>query len=218
MSRFIGFLKRDKKLIIISITVSLILTLCYTIYASAAYSARVQRGISQSILRLHVLPNSDDPDDQELKLRVRDGLLEFMQTFLTGGEDKATAIRLISENIPQLTETAQQIVYSHGFDYVVRLSFSSGRFPIRRYEHVTLPTGRYDALRVEIGSAAGNNWWCIAFPPLCFVDATQPRQPQPAPTLQNVLTAEQYSLIQTPNNARPQPRFFIVEFWQNLWR
>jgi len=214
-------IKRDKRLILTSLIIGLIITLTWGLVSTAIYAREMQRGIAERVVRLHVLPNSNSERDQALKLLVRDGILDIMHEFLTGDETKEDAIFLINSNIKLIEARAYQIIRENGADYKVSTDIIRERFPTRHYEGITLPPGYYTALRIDIGEASGNNWWCIVFPPLCFVNATRSqRQPTAETTLQNILTAEQYDLVTiTPESGvRLQARFRIVELWQNLIR
>jgi stage II sporulation protein R len=215
MSKVIEFIKRDKKIILAAVAVGLVAAMVYGLYSSAVYASNMQNGIADNVLRLHVLANSNMDVDQALKLHVRDGVLDVMRGFLTGDENKADVIALIEKNMDIIAARAREVITEHGLEFDVNIYFSYEFFPTVSYEGVTLPVGWYDALRVEIGAGAGRNWWCVAFPPLCFVEETRPQT-----GLNNVLTAEQYELVLTSpdSNVRLQARFKVVEVWQGLRR
>ena len=204
-------IKRDRRIVAVSLVVGFVLTIIIGLFSSYVYARNIHHGIAESIVRLHVVANSNSYEDQALKLYVRDETLELLRTFLMGDEDKSTVIELIETNMDTIIAHAQGVINERGFSYIVTAGFSYERFPTKHYENISLPPGYYTALRIDIGAADGHNWWCIAFPPLCFVDATRPQ----TPTLQNVLTAEQYELT-TSTNVTMRARFRIVEFWQNI--
>lgn len=118
-------------------------------------------------LRVHILANSDSAADQARKLQVRDALLADGAELFSGVQTLSQALDVARENLPRLTRTARNALDAAGCDDPVRLSLERARFNTRRYGDVTLPAGIYDALRVEIGDAAGANWWCVLFPALC---------------------------------------------------
>jgi stage II sporulation protein R len=218
MLNLINRIKNEKKTLAFAFAAGLLITAVYGLYGSAGYAADTQKGIADSILRLHVLANSDSEDDQRLKLLVRDGVLDVMKGFLDGDEGKDEVTELVADNMGLIIDKVNEIVAANGFEYDISAGFSYERFPAADYGGIVLPTGRYDALRIEIGGGAGRNWWCVAFPPLCFVDAALPKDTRAADghdtPLRNVLTAEQYDLLHAKGNGtRLQARFWVVEFW-----
>ena len=133
-----------------------------------------QGALADKVLRLHVLANSDSQADQALKLRVRDAVLERAEGLLAGAEDRAAAEALLAARLPDLAAAGADAVGAAGYGYPVTVSLEdSCWFPTRVYEDFALPAGLYTALRVEIGSGAGPNWWCVAFPPLCLGSGTE---------------------------------------------
>ena len=220
LSRIAEFIKRDRKLIAVSLVAGLVITFAWGLASTAVYARNIQRGIAENVVRLHVLPNSNSESDQQLKLYVRDGVLDIMREFLTGYEDKAAVLALVEYNMHEIKARAYEIIREHGKDYSVTASITRERFPTRHYDGVTLPVGYYTAIRIDIGEAAGQNWWCVAFPPLCFVRATRVQTPSNYSPLQNVLTAQQYELVTiTPESGtRLQARFRVVEIWNGIMR
>ncbi len=132
---------------------------------------RVCAHIRQQTLRLHILANSDRPEDQALKLRVRDALAEQCAALFAGAETLEQAEDAAQQALPQLQRTAEAVVAAAGCAQTVRTSLETVWFDTRTYEEYTLPAGRYRALRVELGNADGQNWWCCLFPPLCVAAA-----------------------------------------------
>ena len=212
-------IRKDRKIIAASLAAGFVLTSAFLLLSSYIYARDIQRGIADSVLRLHVVANSNTPEDQALKLHVRDAVLDLMRDFLTGEEDKQTVINLVEANFPAIITRAENVLAEHNAVFMVEAQITRERFPTRHYDGISLPPGYYTALRINIGTATGTNWWCIAFPPLCFVDATRPQNTR-TPTLQNVLTAEQYRLVTTTpaSGVNLRARFRIVELWQNIMR
>lgn len=126
----------------------------------------------ENLIRLHVLANSDSPADQELKLKVRDAIIAYLAPYLEHTTKKTAAEQIVFEHKDNLIELAEQILAMNGADYPVDLQIGMFDFPIKSYGNLVLPAGRYEAVRVLIGKAEGKNWWCVLFPPLCFVDIT----------------------------------------------
>lgn len=128
-----------------------------------------QSKLSDKLIRLHVVANSDDDQDQELKLMVRDNVLEELAQILDGNESKEEAQDKIMDSLDIIHQSAQMTVSNQGFDSTVNVSIiESEHFPTREYDTFSLPAGNYTSLRVEIGQAQGQNWWCVVFPPLCM--------------------------------------------------
>ncbi len=123
-----------------------------------------------NLIRLHVLANSNSPKDQDLKLLVRDTVIEETKSILGTVGDKQEAHRLLQSHRDRIEDAAQARVYGEGYAYPVAVQIGKFPFPLRKYGDLSLPEGVYDAVRVEIGSGAGDNWWCVLFPPLCLSD------------------------------------------------
>jgi len=133
-------------------------------------SAR-QSELSENLIRLHVVANSDSDKDQSLKLAVRDGVLKKLNTLLDGCTDKSAAEKIIGENKASLVAAAKEVIEEKGENSPVSASLAVEAFPTVKYDTFTLPAGNYTALRIIIGNGAGHNWWCVIFPPLCLTAA-----------------------------------------------
>ncbi len=168
--------------------------------------ATESEAISNQVLRLHILANSDSEEDQQLKLKVRDAILEEYNFYQMSSLEEAE--RYVADNLEAITQTAQQVVFSEGYDYPVKAEIVNMFFDTRRYEDFTMPAGRYDALRITIGNAEGHNWWCVLYPPLC-VPAAEPKQ-----ELEENLTEEQCEFV--GDSPKYDVRFAFVEVWENL--
>ncbi len=127
--------------------------------------------LSENLIRLHVVANSDSPEDQSIKLAVRDEVLRKLNALLDGCRDKSAAEKIIKENRELLVAAALEKVGELGKDYPVSASLGVESFPTVRYGSFSLPAGSYTSLRVIIGNGAGKNWWCVVFPPLCLTAA-----------------------------------------------
>lgn len=148
----------------LSLLIALCVSLCTGTWAQAKQSA-----ISENLVRLHVLAVSDDEEEQSIKLKVRDAVLEYISPRLEGAESSDDARRIISENLGGIKRAAE--CASQGRKVTVTLS--EEYYPTREYESFSLPAGRYDSLRVILGNGEGHNWWCVVFPPLCVSAAEQ---------------------------------------------
>ena len=139
--------------------------------APLSRSAKAQ----DNILRLHILANSDSPADQRVKLVVRDAVLQVLPA--CGSAEEAEAYLLTHGG--EVLTLAEQTLQDNGFDYGAQLLLGRWDFPDREYSGTTYPAGEYAALRIVLGEGAGQNWWCVLFPPLCIV--TREQEPLPDP-------------------------------------
>jgi stage II sporulation protein R len=134
--------------------------------------SREQAALSDKLVRLHVVANSDSAADQSLKLRVRDAILSAMSSPLSAASDAAGARTVINDSLGTVRDAALAELRRAESDCDVAVSLEEEDFPTREYDTFSLPAGRYTALRVVIGDGAGKNWWCVVFPPLCTEVAT----------------------------------------------
>ena len=146
--------------------IALLAAILIAIFVGSVSSRQTE--LSDNLIRLHVVANSDSEEDQALKLSVRDGILEELEEILKGCNDKAEAEALISRNIDALTQAASEAIFEKGEYFTVTASITEEVFPTVEYDTFTLPAGEYSSLRVVIGEGEGQNWWCVVFPPLCL--------------------------------------------------
>jgi len=146
--------------------IALLAAILIAIFVGSVSSRQTE--LSENLIRLHVVANSDSEEDQALKLSVRDGILEELEEILKGCNDKAEAEALISRNIDALTQAASEAIFEKGEYFTVTASITEEVFPTVEYDTFTLPAGEYSSLRVVIGEGEGQNWWCVVFPPLCL--------------------------------------------------
>lgn len=139
-----------------------------------AYVLEDMRGtsLSRDVLRLHVIANSDNPGDQQLKLEVKDQVVNLMRQTLTDVSDAEEARRIAVREIPVIKKNAEAIIARQGYDYPVNVEVGQYAFPTKSYGNLVFPAGDYQAVRVIIGEGQGKNWWCVLFPPLCMVSSS----------------------------------------------
>ena len=137
--------------------------------AGGIYSEKVFNDISGNVVRLHVIANSDSEYDQQLKLKVRDAVIEYAGETLKNCESQQDVISLLEEDGENIKSVAEECLKSEGSGCKARVSVGKCEFPAKSYGNYCFPEGEYQALRVEIGEAEGKNWWCVLFPPLCYV-------------------------------------------------
>lgn len=190
----------------------------YTIICAVSYVNAVSSNIESSVFRLHVIANSDSKEDQDLKYIVRDNILTYINETSKNASTKEEVIEIARNNIDTIKQIAQETVYENGYNYSVNIKIGNFAFPTKQYGDISLPAGFYDALRVEIGSASGQNWWCVMFPPLCFVDVSSGVVPEESKeVLQENLSYEEYNLLsENQNNSDMNFKFKIVELFQNI--
>ena len=126
---------------------------------------------TDSLIRIHVLASSNSDTDQQLKLKVKDDVIRYLQPALKQSDSLAESRRIILSSLPQIEQTALQTLQQNGCEDTVTLQYGHFDFPVKYYGSFSLPAGNYEALRILIGEGKGRNWWCVLFPPLCFTDS-----------------------------------------------
>lgn len=209
MKKTFEFLKR---FLIVIILFSL-----FVFISALSYVNAVSEDISNSVFRLHVIANSDSDEDQSLKYKVRDKVLEYMNEIAKDCTSKEEVINLAYEYQDEFKQIAENVIKENGYDYDVNIKIGNFEFPTKYYGDISLPAGYYDALRIEIGKAEGQNWWCVMFPPLCFVDVTSGVVPDESKQImQDNLGDEEYKLISDNESSDIKFKFSIVEFFKNI--
>ncbi len=204
--------KLIKKPIFITITAFVF----FLIFSAYSYASSISSDLSKSVFRLHVIANSDSDEDQSLKLQVRDKLLDYMNSITANVSSKDDAIKIAQEHQKDFQIIAEQTILDKGYSYPVTVEIGNYEFPTKHYGDITLPSGYYDALRVKIGDACGHNWWCVMFPPLCFVDVTSGIVPESSKDqLKENMSSEDYSIISN-DNSLTEFKFKIVELFKNF--
>ena len=178
---------------------------------SGAKALHTQDELADKVVRLHVLANSDSEEDQALKLQVRDAVLDRAEDLLAQTSSRAEAEGKLRGQLLEFERLAEAVVREAGYDYEVTAELTDTEFPTREYEGFTLPAGEYLALRILIGEAAGRNWWCVVFPPLC----TAATADVPASAMTAGFTEDEVRLI-TEEDRGYVLKFKAVEFWETL--
>ena len=163
MKKILNFIKNPK---VKMVTILSFLLFAYTSICAISYAQNVSTDIADSVFRLHVIANSDSKEDQNLKYIVRDNLLSYMKEICSDCTNKEEAIRIVQEHSKDFEQIAKNTITEQGYSYDVKINIGNFEFPTKTYGDISLPAGYYDALRVEIGEAKGQNWWCVMFPPL----------------------------------------------------
>lgn len=191
--------KKDQICLILSVIVAVFLTVgiiekreC----KAAEKIAGMQEELAQEVFRFHVLANSDSREDQDLKLKVKDAIVTYMKKALPDADSAKETKAWVRRHQEELLQEAKRVIWEEGYDYSVRAQIGPCKFPDKTYGDITFPAGTYEALEILIGEASGQNWWCVLYPNLCFVDAVNAVVPEEGKEqLQNILTEEEYEMV-----------------------
>ena len=162
--------------------------------------------IYQNVLRLHVIANSDSEEDQALKLKVRDKVLEETQELFKDCKTRDEAKSVLQQNLEQIENISEQVIAAEGYSYSVSVELGEEDYPTKNYESCCFPSGEYLSLQIKIGIADGQNWWCVLFPPMCVGAASS------GDAFAEVgLTGDQYNIITQSSDAKYKVRFKLLE-------
>jgi len=212
-----SFLRRNKHILALSLGLGLACTLAVGA-STKGYAEEAQAAIAGRVIRFHVLANSNSAADQALKLKVRDAILAACHGGLAVSGNLEQTRSYLNAHLNDIQQTAAETIRSEGYSYPVTVKLCEDYFPTKAYGDITFPPGEYEALRVEIGAAQGNNWWCVMFPPLCYVDITQGKLDQSGKDeLKGALPDDSYNLVEG-QSAVVKVKFKIVEWWQEHMR
>lgn len=187
----------------------------FVLISLTSYANTISEDLSNNFFRLHILANSDSDEDQNLKLKIRDNIIEYMNTLSYSGLTKEEAINLTNSNLEIFKKIAETIILDEGYNYPVSLEIGNFYFPTKEYGNISLPAGYYDALKIEIGEAKGKNWWCSLFPPLCFVDISAGVIDEESEEfLKENLSDDEFAII-TDTSENVKFKFKIIELINN---
>lgn len=203
---------KNKKLKFILILIFLLSIYIY--FSALSYVNATSNDLKNNLFRLHVIANSDSKEDQNLKYIVRDNLLDYMNSLCANCSTKEEAISIAKEHINDFEKIATNTIIEHGYSYNISVEIGNFEFPTKQYGDISLPAGYYDALRVKIGEAKGQNWWCVMFPPLCFVDVTSGIIPEDSKKLlRENLSEEDFTLISDNSSSEINFKFKLLEIF-----
>jgi stage II sporulation protein R len=172
------------------------------LFSAVAAARGTQNGLHNHIIRLHILAADNTEEEQALKLAVRDNIWFYMTELLTDAASVHDAAEIINQNLPQIKQHTEQILYNTNSNHQVQVRLAQNLpFPPTAYGTISLPQGSYKALQIIIGSGEGENWWCILFPAICLMDITQ----------------GQIAETTDPTKLVLQPRFRIAELWRSIF-
>ena len=196
----------------------LIMFTCFALILSVFSAAMPVNGeveIYDSVLRLHVLANSDSTEDQQLKLCVRDAVLQCMNDGLSECGDIEQAKAYVSENAELITSSAEQCIRENGYDYKVAIETGVEQYPTRNYGKLSLPAGDYYSVKVKIGKSEGQNWWCVLFPPLC-IGAAMANEPEEELAAVG-LTQNEINIITKSEEPEYEIKFKLLEIFKKTF-
>lgn len=177
------------------------------IFSYIAPFIETSENISDQVFRLHILANSDSAEDQQLKLKVRDEILKKGEKVFASSNSLEETIELCKNNIALFQQTAEQCLQDNGSDYDVKVYVDKEYFNTREYDEITLPSGIYNALKIEIGQGKGHNWWCVMFPAICLSSVT-------VDELNKYLSEDEQKLVNS--DSKYEVRFKIVEIYEKV--
>lgn len=197
------------------VVVLLILLLSLYIFINAyCYVNQVSCDLQESVFRLHVIANSNSVEDQNLKYLVRDNLIQYMNSICSNSNSKEETMETVSNHISEFTKIANQTIQENGFSYHASVEVGNFEFPTKVYADISFPAGYYDALKVKLGDSEGQNWWCVLYPALCFVDVTSGVVPDESKEmLEDSLTDEEYHIISDSDSESINFKFKLIEFF-----
>ena len=187
-------MKRNLILLILSAAIVYILS-CVNVVKGDT-TKEFQENIASKIVRFHIIANSDSKEDQALKLKVKDAVVTYTQGILKDSKSLSETCAIISEHKENIINIANNVIKDNGYDYCVTLNYENCYFPAKTYGDITFPPGNYNAFNIRIGEHEGKNWWCVLYPPLCFVDAIHSVVPDESKKeLETILGYEDYQAL-----------------------
>ena len=206
-----------------SIVLVLICFLCTSIFsgcASVEYSEDGQTvynydDVKDTLIRFHVIANSDTDEDQNLKLKVRDEVIKYLYPYLNNSTSLDESRKIILDKQEKVKEIAKKVIKENGYDYGVTTELSHENFPDKAYGNIVLPQGNYEAFRIIIGNGEGRNWWCVMFPPLCFIDVTKGKVEEDKS--KEVLDSQIESSRENGEKEQPVIKLKLLEFIKDIF-
>lgn len=210
---------KNRVYILIGILIVLLITSTFMIVKEINKIEVCTHDYRDKLIRFHVIANSDSNKDQKLKLKVRDEVISYLQPKLENSKSIEESEKIIKSEYKALEDISKKVISKNGYDYGVKINLQYSDFPAKQYSSVVLPAGKYKALKIIIGEGKGRNWWCVMFPPLCFVDDQNGVIDEKTDKkLKEILTAQEYDLIMAKNKTELDNlnfKFKIVEIFQN---
>lgn len=201
-----------------SIKLTFIILLLFIIYiflSAKSYSTYVFDNLSNEVFRLHIVANSNSSEDQYLKLQIRDNVLSYINNFITKDTKKSDVISIISAHKDKINSIIKSTIEKNGYNYNYSFNIEKCYFPTKNYGDVSLPEGMYDCLNIKIGNQAGENWWCVMFPPLCIIDTEMWLKEESKEILLNNIDQESYDIVSS-KKGEYKVKFKILEIFSSF--
>lgn len=193
---------------------AVLIAFLFTTFATVLGVYSEAEPIRESVVRLHIMADSDDDEAQRIKLQVRNAIIDQTEGVFGDETDPARAREIVQENLPLFERVANEKLAELGAPYTARVSYEPHYFPTRTYGAVSLPAGEYDSLVIRLGSGEGKNWWCVMFPPLCYDGEEVTAEAESLEILQQNLEAPEYDLL----TGETVVRFKLLEFFGSLFQ
>lgn len=181
--------------------------------AASAYCERTMSDISASVVRFHILANSDSEKDQDVKLKVRDDVAGYVAPMLAKSQSAKQTEKILAANLKNIEEFTNESLKKYGCEYGAAAVLGNFDFPERKYENATFPSGNYKALRIILGNGEGHNWWCVLYPQLCFSSEDGALTEDGYSRLKDSLTEGEYKMI--TSQGRVNFKLKIVEMFSD---
>jgi len=207
---------KKKYFIVFLLLIILILIFIYSLAKS--YSTIVFNSISDKFIRFHVVANSNSTEDQILKYKIRDKIIDYISPYLKVAKSKNEAMQILKSHITEIYGVAYTTLNDENISYPITIELGKFNFPTRDYSDFILPEGVYDALRIKLGNANGQNWWCVMFPSICIPYSTANSYDNDTLSiLKNTLGSEELSIV-TKNSSTSdiKLKFKLVELFENM--
>ena len=212
---------RNRIYILASILVVVLITSTFVIIKEVNKIEACTYDYKDKLIRFHVIANSDSDKDQKLKLKVRDEVISYLKPKLENSNSIEESEKIIKNEYKTLENISKKVISKNGYNYNVSINLGYSKFPTKQYSSVVLPAGEYKSLKIIIGKGQGKNWWCVMFPPLCFIDDQNGIIDEKTDKkLKEVLTEEEYDLIMAKNKNEVKNlefKFKITEVFQNIF-
>lgn len=206
-------IKAEKKVVFSLFFISILLS----VFLLSGYIGSRQGNLSANVLRLHILGNTNNSSDQELKLLVRDSILTEYNHIFAQAKNTGDAIRRAQSALTNIQKTAEETLRKHGCSAPVSAQVEETFFPTKHYGSVSLPAGNYAALNIRIGKAAGENWWCVLYPPLCLTEGTVTADQESLRILKENLSHQDFALLTQPDKVTFRVKFKLLELFGNIF-
>lgn len=180
----------------ICVLIGILISMVVTGIVVNAKQSQMQQELAEEVFRFHVLANSDSEEDQALKMQVKEAVIAYMKEEIPESDSVETTKEWAKSHLSAIVNLAQAVIRNEGYAYEVTAEVTSCDFPEKTYGDITFPSGEYESLRIEIGQAKGQNWWCVLYPNLCFIDAVHAVVPEKGKKdLKKVLEEDTYEMV-----------------------